>query len=727
MLRLRQKMESAVGQPEGVSHGTASWNPPLAKQNMHRIKKKFSFPGRDYAVAVILVLAAFFLRWLLDPVLSEHLPFWTFWIAIGVAVWRYGIGPTLLVTALGLIVGDYFFVEPRNSLAFIGSFHFVVLGAYVSVAAVICSLGAVMRVAQQRSEVQYNETLRQKKFLEREVQERQKGEALLHAVLETLPVGVWILNAQGKIIKGNAASQTIWGGARYVGMEEFEEYKGWWLDTGKRIEPHEWAAARAIARGETSLNEEVEIETFDGTRKIILNAAMPLRDGWDAITGAIIVNQDITERKRVEAAAKTQNRRIELMHEAAAFLLSSEGPVENISEIYQHIAEFFRADAFFEYAVDEKGEGLILQVCGGISAEAKPNFGHLNFGETICHCIPGQRKAVMATDIQHSDDPTVQAVKTLGIRAYSCHPMMVGDQLIGTLAFASRQRDAFDREDQDFFATLARYVAIARERARLTTELRRHTENLQELVAERTEELERFSYSIMHDMRAPLRAMQGFGQMLREEYGDKLDDAGADFLRRIAEAAQRMDHLITDALNYSKIMRKEFELEPVDAGALLRGIVESYPQFQPPHAEIEIAKNFPTVMGNSAGLTQCFSNLIENAIKFAKPGQMARLRISAEKRGEFVRLWFEDNGIGVAREHQRRIFVMFQQLDKETEGTGIGLALVQKAVERMKGKVGIESKVGEGSRFWVELANAEPQQEPAASRMSVEKSLGLKS
>jgi len=178
-------------------------------------------------------------------------------------------------------------------------------------------------------------------------------------------------------------------------------------------------------------------------------------------------------------------------------------------------------------------------------------------------------------------------------------------------------------------------------------------------------------------------------------------------LRRIAEAAQRMDHLITDALNFSMIMRTEFQLEPIDAGALLRGIVESYPQFQPPHAAIDIAKDFPLVMGNSAGMTQCFSNLIENAIKFAKPGQMARLRIWPEKGEQIVRLWFEDNGIGIAPEYQERIFVMFQQLSKNSQGTGIGLALVHKAVERMKGKIGVESKLGEGSRFWVEFASGQ--------------------
>jgi PAS domain S-box-containing protein len=128
----------------------------------------------------------------------------------------------------------------------------------------------------------------------------QDGERLLRSVLEALPVGVWVTNAQGRIVHGNSAGVRIWGGARFVGPQQFGEYKGRWLSTGEPIAAHEWAAARAVREGETSIDEEVEIECFDGTRKIILNSAVPLFDEERRITGAIIVNQDITARKRIE-------------------------------------------------------------------------------------------------------------------------------------------------------------------------------------------------------------------------------------------------------------------------------------------------------------------------------------------------------------------------------------------------------------------------------------------
>jgi hypothetical protein len=123
---------------------------------------------------------------------------------------------------------------------------------------------------------------------------------LLAAVLDALPVGVWIMDRKGRITHGNPAGLQIWAGARYVGPDQFGEYKGWWTDTGERIEPHEWAAARAIERGETSLDEVIDIECFDGTRKTILNSALPIRGRDGSITGAIIVNQDISGRRRIE-------------------------------------------------------------------------------------------------------------------------------------------------------------------------------------------------------------------------------------------------------------------------------------------------------------------------------------------------------------------------------------------------------------------------------------------
>jgi len=135
-------------------------------------------------------------------------------------------------------------------------------------------------------------------------------EQLLRNVMEALPVGVWVIDREGKIISGNEAGKRIWAGAKYVGIDQFGEYKGWWADTGKPIAPEEWAVARAVRKGETSLNEVIDIQCFDGMRKTILNSAIPLRGSEGEITGAFIVNQDITEQRRAEAALRDSEARL---------------------------------------------------------------------------------------------------------------------------------------------------------------------------------------------------------------------------------------------------------------------------------------------------------------------------------------------------------------------------------------------------------------------------------
>jgi PAS domain S-box-containing protein len=147
-------------------------------------------------------------------------------------------------------------------------------------------------------------------------EELQRSESLLRNVLETLPIGVWITDKAGRIIVGNPAGQRIWAGARYVGIEKYGEYKAWWADTGKRIKPEEWAAARAVTKGETSIDEELEIECFDGTRKFILNSALPIRDARNAITGAIIINQDITKRREGQTKSREQAALLDLARDA---------------------------------------------------------------------------------------------------------------------------------------------------------------------------------------------------------------------------------------------------------------------------------------------------------------------------------------------------------------------------------------------------------------------------
>jgi signal transduction histidine kinase len=234
---------------------------------------------------------------------------------------------------------------------------------------------------------------------------------------------------------------------------------------------------------------------------------------------------------------------------------------------------------------------------------------------------------------------------------------------------------------------------------RQETLVQQRTAKLQETVGE----LEAFSYSIAHDMRAPLRSLQGFAQILLTDYAGKLDANGQKFLHRLAKSAGRMDKLVCDVLNYSRVVRADLSLEKVEVEQLLRGIIETYPMFAPDEADVVLEGPFPPVLGNEAMLTQIFSNLMGNGVKFVPPGVKPRLRVWSKTEPHVVRLFMQDNGIGIAPDQHERIFGIFQRVNKTFEGTGIGLAIVKKAVERIGGKIGLQSELAKGSTFWVEL------------------------
>jgi signal transduction histidine kinase len=261
----------------------------------------------------------------------------------------------------------------------------------------------------------------------------------------------------------------------------------------------------------------------------------------------------------------------------------------------------------------------------------------------------------------------------------------------------------------DVSETRAAREVLARGNAELERLVSERTAKLQELIGE----LEHFSYTITHDMRAPLRAMKGFGEVIDELCADSQPEL-RHFVRRIMTAADRMDSLIRDALNFSRAVRQELPLEPVEAGALLRGMLDSYPEFQPSKARILVEGELPKVMANEAGLTQCFSNLLGNAVKFVLPGKTPEVRFWAETHKGWARIWVEDKGIGIPAQALPRVFDMFSRAQNTYEGTGIGLALVRKVVQRMGGRAGVESEEGKGSRFWVELRLWEEPGQPAA-------------
>jgi PAS domain S-box-containing protein len=245
--------------------------------------------------------------------------------------------------------------------------------------------------------------------------------------------------------------------------------------------------------------------------------------------------------------------------------------------------------------------------------------------------------------------------------------------------------------------------------------LRAYSADLEKKVADRTttlqqavSELEAFSYTVSHDLRSPLRAMQGFSEAVLEDYGDKLDEQGRTYLERIRNAGERLDKLIQDLLSYTRISREDSPLQAIDLNPLIASIIERDPLLNAPDTLVHVEGKLPRVMGREAALIQVLSNLLGNAAKFVPQGTPAKIQVRNEEHGNRVRVWIEDNGIGVSTQDQERIFQMFVQVNdgRVYGGTGVGLAIVKKAVQTMRGTVGVESTDGTGSRFWFELEKA---------------------
>ena len=593
------------------------------------------------------------------------------------------------------------------------------------------------------------------------------------------------------------------------------------------------------------------------------------------VCGTITVIEDVTEREWQSRQARAEQERQELLSETLAHLLVARDPDSLVRDVFARIAGHLGVDTYFHYHLEPDTLRLRLESAIGLSSDQQKASSVMEKGEGYVGGTVRTGRPVIVNFLQRSSDPPAEFLKALRVEAYAAFPLLVGERMLGSLAFATRSRERWSSEEIHFLHTLSRYVAMALDRTRqernlrdseerfrvmaetvpnviytatpagrfdfinqrfyaftgttagsalhygwlqaihprdmsevktswreavqtgqpftaefrlraadgnfrwfvararpildakgkiskwfgaatniddlkqaqlalaeAQTQLREHAATLERTVQTRTAELrehilhlESFSYTVAHDLRAPIRAIDGFSALAIAECGDNIPQTAREALHRINRAAVRMDALTRDLLNYTKVATQKIELSPVDSNTVVEDVVTMNAALHEPHATVAIVRPLQRVLAHPTLFTQCISNLLDNAAKFVAPGAKPRIIVRSElvkanetqpatpardmagnlfsvasppPGGAYVRLWVEDNGIGMDSVTREKIFGLFERAReaKEYPGTGIGLAILAKAIQRMRGRFGVESETGAGSRFWIDLPPA---------------------
>ena len=445
--------------------------------------------------------------------------------------------------------------------------------------------------------------------------------------------------------------------------------------------------------------------TKEGEERLIVWNNTLLVDPDGKPVGTMSIGEDITERKQAEEALTHS-------HDLMRYIIEhnrSDVAVHDRELKYVYVSQSYLQD----YRVKER------DIIGKHHYDVFPDLPQ-KWRDVHQRVLAGE---ILSAE----DDPYMREDGTVDWTRWECRPWYEADGLIGGIIV---------------------YTEIVTERVRAEEELRKHREHLEELVAERTVELrervaqveglnratgnlladlqaanrkleatarelevanadlETFAYSVSHDLRAPLRAISGFAQIIARRHRIDLNDEGQRYFDNIVQASAQMDRLIDDLLRYARLGSQAIRRRPVPLADVLAGVVETMAaRVTETGAQIVLPADRPLIDGDATLLSQIFANLIHNALTYCRPGIPPQVRVSCQTQGGQVTVCVADNGIGIAPEFHERIFQMFQRLHGEDEypGTGVGLTIVKRSATLLGGRVWVESAAGEGSTFCVQL------------------------
>lgn len=548
-----------------------------------------------------------------------------------------------------------------------------------------------------------------------ERQQRSEAQQKAQLYLDIVRVVMVVVDADGRVVLINRT------GADLLGYPEAEILGADWC--GRFVPARERERVRGVIRellagGQERVGYyENSVLTRDGGERLMAWHNTLVRDSAGRPAGVLSSGEDVTERRRAEQALRRYTERLQGLRAIDRAILAAESPAALAGAALHRARQLIPAAHACIVLVDD-GELELLaadprtptpepEPDRRFTAAQLPELDHLR-----CH------RPLRIDDLNAVgyDYPLVHRLAPAAMRSALLVPLLAQDRLIGIMILAALEAGWFNAEHEEIAHELADVLAIAIHQGRLHEQVRAHSAELEQRVRERTEqlretnaELEAFAYSVSHDLRNPLWNIQGFAELLLEQFGERLGEVGGEYVRYILGAVERMDALIGDLLAYSRISRAELRPAPVPLESVVDETLREYGnRIHEQGAQVEVARPLPVVSGHRATLRQVVDNLVSNALKFVAPGRAPRLTIHGERLDGCARLWVEDNGIGIPAGSRDAVFRVFERLDESYPGSGVGLATVRRAVERMGGRVGVESEAGSGSRFWVELPLAGP-------------------
>jgi PAS domain S-box-containing protein len=426
---------------------------------------------------------------------------------------------------------------------------------------------------------------------------------------------------------------------------------------------------------------------------------------------------DITERKLIEETLHRHTERLHNLHEVDQAILSAvQSPEEIVQMTLGHIRSLLscrRASiGIFDSGMKE------LQIFA--AEDNKKAIAQIrqdlpdNVNEEIEVLRHGKADIIEDMSLLKSSPALIRIFQADGQLSCLNVPLVTSNKLVGALILGWDKPRVFTKEELEIAHETSGHIAIAIEQAQLRNETKRHAAELEERIRERTaqletanKELETFSYSVSHDLRAPLRTVDGYVRILLEDFSPVLNDEGKRICSVISESARNMGRLIDDLLDFSRIGRVELQLSSIDMAALAHSV---FFELTTPGDRERIDFHIdplPYALGDPTLIRQVWMNLLGNAVKFSSKKERAVIKVGAEQQGAEAVYSVRDNGAGFDMRYSDKLFNVFQRLHstREFEGTGVGLAIVKRIVLRHAGRVRAEGNKDQGAVFYFSIKN----------------------